>query len=271
MPAAAIPTLHPSLRRGDFSRAPFLVIWEVTRACDLACRHCRASSQSHRDPTELSTAEGKRLLDDVRAEFGPVLVILTGGDPCKRDDLEDLIAHGAGLGLRMALSPSATPLLTRDRIRAIAAAGACRMSLSLDGADAATHDAFRGVEGTFQRTMDALRWVPEAGCEVQINSTIHPGNVHQLRDLARIGTDAGITLWSVFFLVPTGRGKDVDLLTAAWHEQAWSELATWPWIPPPRSTSRPPPASRSTASCPRRRPGAASMATCARACAAPPG
>src|SRR5215472_185005 len=130
----------------DFNQKPYIVIWEVTQACDLACIHCRASAQPNRNPFELSTDEGKRLIDEVAQMEVPVFV-LTGGDPIKRPDLFELIEYATTVGVRVSLTPSATPLLTRDIIRRLKQAGLARLAVSLDGSHAEVHDAFRGMSG----------------------------------------------------------------------------------------------------------------------------
>ena len=152
------------LMHHDASERPFIVIWEVTRACQLACTHCRAEAIRSRNPFELTTDEGRRLLDDL-ASFGAPrpLVVLTGGDPFERPDLRELVAHGTELGLSMALSPSVTDRLTREVLVELYDAGAKAISLSLDGASAKTHDSFRGVEGVFEDTMDAAHLVRDVG------------------------------------------------------------------------------------------------------------
>lgn len=206
-------------------QAPRIVIWELTRACELVCAHCRAAAQPQAHPEELGDDEGRRLLSQIREAFGPVLVVLTGGDPLLRPGLLGLIRHGAGLGLRMALTPSATPRLTRDTLAAVQAAGIVRLALSLDGATAASHDARRGVPGTYARTIAALAAAQELGLQTQINSAIGQANREELDALAAIGAWHGIALWSVFLLVPTGRAGPELLLTAAEHERTYRHLA----------------------------------------------
>jgi radical SAM protein with 4Fe4S-binding SPASM domain len=217
-----ISTMH---QPPDFTHAPVIAIWEATRACDLACRHCRAEAVSARDAGELTTDEGRRLLDAIRADFGPILCVLTGGDPAKRPDLPELVAHGAGLGLTMGLTPSATPLLTRDLLHRLREAGLSRLAISIDGTNAATHDGFRGVDGTFARSIPVLEEARRLGLSTQINSSIGPHNQHQLDGLAQLGALVGISLWSVFLLVPTGRAAHEMLLTAAEHERTYRRLA----------------------------------------------
>ncbi len=204
----------------DAGERPFIVIWEVTRACQLVCTHCRADAIRSRNPFELSTEQGYKLLDDL-ASFGTPrpLVVLTGGDPFERPDLPELVAHGTGLGLSMALSPSVTPRLTREVLALLHEAGAKAVSLSLDGASAATHDAFRGVNGVFDDTMIAARMVRDVGYRLQINTTVTRDTVHELPGILKTVLELGTTLWSVFFLVPTGRGKLLNALTADEEEE----------------------------------------------------
>ncbi|MBK6856512.1 MAG: TIGR04053 family radical SAM/SPASM domain-containing protein [Microthrixaceae bacterium] len=199
----------------DVDDRPFIVIWETTRACALVCAHCRADAVHHRDPMELSTDEGKVLLDDLAALGAPrPIVVLTGGDPFERPDLAELVAHGAAAGLSMALSPSVTPRLTREVLIELRDAGARAISLSLDGASASSHDGFRGVEGVFDATLQAAQWVREVGLRLQINTTVTADTVGELPEVLAsvVAFEAG--LWSVFFLVPTGRGDNLRPLPA---------------------------------------------------------
>jgi AdoMet-dependent heme synthase len=197
----------------DTDQRPFLVIWESTRACQLVCQHCRADSQSEPHPLQLTTVEGKRLLDDI-ASFGTPspMVVISGGDPFERSDLTELIAYGKQQGLSMALAPSVTPKATRARFAAAAAAGAKAVSISLDGASAATHDGFRGIEGVYEATVPVCRDIVELGMRLQINTTVTAGNVDELPDLLRQVIDLDAFLWSVFLLVPTGRGEALQAL-----------------------------------------------------------
>ncbi len=207
----------------SFDEAPFLVIWEVTQACDLACRHCRASASPDRHPEELSTQEGFELLEEIRS-FGDPLMVFTGGDPLKRHDLADLLGRSVELGLRTTVTPSATPLLTGEAVRRIRNSGVARMALSLDGPDADSHDGFRGVAGSFLRTVSALDYAREIGLETQVNTTVTRHNVERLDEIAAIVRDVGSRLWSVFFLVTTGRALQSDDLSAAEYEQVFGFL-----------------------------------------------
>jgi radical SAM protein len=216
-------TMNPQINAIDFNERPFIAIWEVTQACDLACVHCRASAQPDRHPMELSTDEGKHLIDQIAALKVPVFV-LTGGDPIKRPDLFELIGHARSTGVRVSLTPSATPLLTRDIIVRLKEAGLARLAVSMDGARAETHDAFRGMAGSFARTLDAVRWANEIGLPVQINTTFSRRNIAEIDDLVALMEGLRITLWSVFFLVPTGRGQLNDLLNAEEFEQVFAKI-----------------------------------------------
>lgn len=165
----------PTVRtvRHDINTKPFIVIWEVTRACALVCKHCRADAQHHANPRQLSTEDGLKLLDALASYPRPYpLVVLTGGDPCEREDLEQLVEYGTSLGLNVSISPSVTPKLTPERISSLREAGAKAMSMSLDGATAATHDSFRGFPGTFDATLALAPHVVGCGFRLQINSTL---------------------------------------------------------------------------------------------------
>lgn len=187
---------------------PFMVIWEVTQACDLACRHCRASAQPMHHPNALTTAEGKRLLEDVRSFGKPSpIFVFTGGDPFKRADLTELISYAREIGVVPAVSPSATPLLNAENLTAIRQAGAKAISLSLDASTAREHDAFRGVDGSYDWTLKGWKQAEELGLKVQVNSTVTRHNLQDLGRLAGLIAQLGAMTWSVFFLVPTGRAK----------------------------------------------------------------
>lgn len=215
--------MEPTAPTLDYNERPFLVIWEVTQACDLACKHCRASAQPRRHPLELSTGEGKALIDQV-ADLQAPLFVFTGGDPIKRPDLFDLVRHAVGRGIHTALTPSATRLLTRDVIVRLKEMGLARLAVSLDGSRAEIHDAVRGVAGTYERTLDAIRWANEAELAIQVHTTVSRHNAQDLDDLAQWLSDLKIVMWSVFFLVPLGRGKIGDLLTAEEFERIFARL-----------------------------------------------
>jgi radical SAM protein len=195
----------------DFDARPFILFWEVTRACALACRHCRAVAQSRPDRMQLDTAESFALIDQV-AELAPTMFVLTGGDPMLRRDLFELIRYSARHhGLHTSLSPAATPLLLRTDFHALKEAGVQRLSLSLDGATRETHDAFRGLPDTFDRTLEAVQLAREAGIPLQINTTIHKGNLHEFEAFSDLMHELKPAMWSLFLVVPTGRATLDDL------------------------------------------------------------
>jgi AdoMet-dependent heme synthase len=207
----------------DYDQRPFLVIWELTQACDLACKHCRAAAQPARHPWELTTDEGKRLIDQV-AELQVPIFVFTGGDPIKRPDVYELVHYATSRGVRAALTPSATPLLTREVIFRLKEAGLARLAVSLDGSTSAIHDAVRGVEGTYTRTLEVVRWANEAGLPIQVHTTVSRHNAQDLDQLSEMLSAWQIVMWSVFFLVPLGRGKMEDLLTGEEFEQIFAKL-----------------------------------------------
>lgn len=212
--------------RHDINVKPFIVIWEVTRACSLVCKHCRADAQHEPNPLQLTTAQGRALLENLAAYDKPrPLVVLTGGDPFEREDLEELTAYGTSLGLNVSLSPSVTPRLTVERIARLREAGAKAMSMSLDGATAATHDAFRGFPGTFDQTIAMAPEITKLGYRLQINSTLTRGNIHEAPALLKRVMDMGAKMWYVFFLVPTGRGAALNCLDPLEREDALHWLA----------------------------------------------
>ena len=197
-----------------------LVIWEVTQACDLACVHCRASAQPERDPRELSTEQGYRLLDEIRS-FGEPLMVFTGGDPLKRPDIFDLARYAVEIGLRTNVTPSATPLLTGEAIARFKTAGISRMAISLDGPDAPSHDDFRGIPGTFERAMFALRSARDIGLDTQLQTTVTRRNMSRLPEMAEIASEVRTRMWSLFFLIVTGRALEGDDLQAPEYEQVF--------------------------------------------------
>lgn len=212
--------------RHDINEKPFIVIWEVTRACALVCKHCRADAQHEPNPNQLTLEEGKKLLANLASYDKPKpLVVLTGGDPFERDDLEELTRYGTELGLNISLSPSVTPKLTPERINRLREAGGKAMSMSLDGATPATHDAFRGFSGTFEKTVAMAPVINEAGYRLQINSTLTKKNIHEAPALLKTVMEMGAKMWYVFFLVPTGRGADLDALSPHEREDVLHWLA----------------------------------------------
>jgi radical SAM protein len=217
--------MHNIPARGglNFDETPFLAIWECTQSCDLACKHCRAAAQPIAHPDELSTAEGKKLIDQIAAMHVPIF-IFTGGDPLKRKDVFELIRYASGQGVKVALTPSATPLLTREAIFKLKEAGLVRLGISLDGSTPEIHDAFRGLSGAWARTIQAIEWANEAGIPIQVHTTISRHNAHDLDNLCALFEKLAIVMWNVFFLVPVGRGQLADLLSGEEFEQVFGKI-----------------------------------------------
>lgn len=207
----------------DFSQAPLLVIWETTRSCALACAHCRADADLTRHPGELTTGEGYHLVDQV-AGMGTPILILSGGDPLMREDLERLVRHGKSRGLRVGTIPAATPRLTRERLDSLREAGLDQVAFSLDGATAASHDRFRRAPGAFARVLQAAGWARELGLPLQVNSCFGAWNWAEFDALAELVGRLGVAFWEVFFLVPVGRGAQLGGLTPERFEQAFEKL-----------------------------------------------
>jgi radical SAM protein len=207
-----------------FRQAPRNVYWEMTIACDLDCVHCRASAIPHRDPQELTTEEGQALMRDVK-DMGS-MIILTGGDPMKRPDLFDLIAYAREIGLPLSITPSTTPSLTREVVEKFSQLGVAAMGTSLDGPTAEVHDNFRRVEGTFANSLNALEWARELRIPVQINTTVTTHTLPHLPEMFKLLSEKyapPVRRWSLFLLVPVGRGQELGIPTAEQVE----ELCAW--------------------------------------------
>jgi len=200
-----------AIKRGPgrmvYSEKPFLVYWELTRACDLACRHCRAEAMERRDPRELSTSEAKELLEKLRGfgGRGPHLV-LTGGDPLKRPDFFDLLEYGQRLGLHVSVAPSGTQALSQEVLRRFKACGVESIGLSLDGSTAERHDGFRGVHGCFTRTIEAAHFAHAEGLALQVNTLITAETEADIPDIYQLVSRLNLMRWSLFYLVGVGRG-----------------------------------------------------------------
>jgi radical SAM protein len=214
--------VNPTMR---FDERPMLVYWEMTQACDLACKHCRAEAMPAHHPLELSTSEGKKMLREVR-EFGDPAphVVMTGGDALKRQDLMELVQYSIGLGLPTSVAPSATNYLTPEMLDRLKAAGVESISLSIDGSDAVKHDGFRGVPGCFDATIRMARYAKQIGMPVQINTLVTADTLTDLPKTIELLTDLGIMRWSLFFLISVGRGKDLQPLSAVEAERLFHWL-----------------------------------------------
>lgn len=184
-----------------------MIAWEVTRACNLDCVHCRAAAINEPPPGEWTTDEAKRFLDQVRSFANPV-IILTGGDPMMRSDIWEIAAHGKEIGLRMVMSPNGT-LITPESAEKMKEVGIMRVSISLDGSSPEVHDAFRRVKGAFEGALRGINYLKEAGIGFQINTTVTKHNINDLENMLKLVQDIGAEAWHVFLLVPTGRAENM--------------------------------------------------------------
>lgn len=203
----------------DFDLRPILIFWEVTRACPLKCRHCRADAILEALPGELTTEQGLEFVDSLRG-FGrpyPVL-IFTGGDPLMRDDLYVLVKQVIKYGFRVGLAPSVSDKLTDGFVSNLRDAGIKYVSISLDGASSGTHDYIRGIEGHFRNTIEKLVLFKRFGFVTQVNTVVTRGNVHELPYLVKLLDKLGIRIWEVFFLIQVGRGTGVEDLSPDEYE-----------------------------------------------------
>ncbi|HJV30553.1 MAG TPA: TIGR04053 family radical SAM/SPASM domain-containing protein [Bacillales bacterium] len=207
----------------DFNKDPFIVIWELTRACQLKCLHCRAEAQYRRDHRELTLEEGKNLIDQIHDMNNPMLVF-TGGDPLLREDVFDIAKYAIDKGVRVSMTPSATPNVTKEAMEKAKDVGLARWAFSLDGPTAKVHDHFRGTEGSFDLTIERIKYLHELGLPLQINTVISRYNYEYLDEMAKLVEDLNCVLWSVFFLVPTGRGQETDMISPVEHEKVFRWL-----------------------------------------------
>jgi radical SAM protein len=219
--------MHPPDARAaapfDFEQAPLLAIWETTRSCALACAHCRADADLTIDPLELVTEEGLALIDEV-ADMGTPILVLSGGDPLVRGDLEILVRRAKSRGLRVGTIPAATPRLTRERLVSLKAAGLDQVAFSLDGDSAVSHDFFRRAPGAYERVMAGVRWASELGLAVQINTCLGAWNFAEFESIVSLVSALPIAFWEVFFLIPVGRGASLGGLTPAQFERVFERL-----------------------------------------------
>lgn len=217
----------------DFSRNPMLVYWEMTQACGLACKHCRAEAMPQAHPLELKTPESMAFLNQL-VDFGDPLphLILTGGDPLSRSDLFPLIDYACGLGLEVSITPSATPLLTNDAITNLKEHGIQSLGLSLDGSTAEKHDAIRAVPGTFERTMEAARHAGRLNLPIQVNTLVADENAADLPAIYHLLKNSfPVMRWSLFFLISVGRGKALNEVSP----QVGEEIMRWVFDLVPRA------------------------------------
>ncbi len=198
-----------------FASRPILVFWETTRACPLSCVHCRANAIENPLPGELTTEEGKSLINQVAAFGKPMpLIIFTGGDPLKRKDIYELLEYAKSMGIGVALSPAVSDLLTLDVLNRLKRIGISSISVSLDGVSSKTHDGIRMVDGTYDRTIETIRNATDIGLPVQVNTAVMKRNMDEIPGIFELLFGLNVKTWEVFFLIKTGRGMEVMDISA---------------------------------------------------------
>ena len=200
-----------------------VVVWTSTKRCNLHCAHCYTDSRDEEYPNELTTEEARRVTDEL-AELAPPVLVITGGDPMMRPDLFEIVEYAVGRGLSVSVSPTTTALTTKQRLARLQDLGISMIHISLDGATAETHDRFRGFAGTFDRAQQTLAYLGELGIPTQVGTTVTRANVAELPQIAELMAEAGVQIWNLFFLVPTGRGREADMVDVETAE------ATWEWM-----------------------------------------
>jgi radical SAM protein with 4Fe4S-binding SPASM domain len=196
---------------------PRLIAWEITGACNLRCKHCRGSSTEIPDPDELTTDEAFHLIDEI-VDFASPILILSGGEPLMRDDVYEIARYGVDKGLRVVLATNGT-IVTRDVAERLKKAGISRISVSIDGADSVTHDAFRGMPGAFDGAMRGISEIRKAGISLQINTTVSKENIDEIPKILDLSTELCADALHIFLLVPTGRGREEDEIPPAEYER----------------------------------------------------
>ncbi|CEG27003.1 radical SAM protein [Bacillus sp. B-jedd] len=212
--------LGPSI---DYDENPFIVIWEVTRACQLKCVHCRADAQLQKDPRELTHEEGINLLDQIY-DMGNPMLVFTGGDCMMREDLMELADYAVKKGMRVSMVPSATDNVTLEKMRQAKEVGLSRWGFSLDGPTPEIHDHFRGTPGSFDLTLEKIKYLNELEMPLQINTVISRYNYDALEEMAKLVGELKAVMWYIFLLVPTGRGQEDKCITPAEHEKVFRWL-----------------------------------------------
>ncbi len=204
----------------DQNCRPRLIFWELTTGCNLRCAHCRASATELMSPTDLSYPECCEIVDQI-AEYAPLILVLSGGEPLWRPDVFDIAKRAAGKGMRVALATNGT-LVDGAMAERIKEAGIVRVAISLDGADRATHDAFRGQSGAFDAAVAGLKHLKALGVSTQINTSVAQHNVAQLPDILKLAQSLGVAAFHIFLLVPVGCGLSIsedEMIHGAEYEQ----------------------------------------------------
>ncbi len=215
--------VHPHGKVIDYNINPFIIIWEVTRACQLKCVHCRADAQLTKEPNELTHEEGIKLIDEIYEMDNPMLVF-TGGDCMMREDLFELADYAVKKGMRVSMTPSATPNVTKEKMQRAKEVGLSRWGFSLDAPRAEIHDQFRGTPGSFALTLEKVKYLNELDMPLQINTVISRYNYEHLEEMAELVAEMKVVMWYIFLLVPTGRGQLDACISPTEHEKVFRWL-----------------------------------------------
>lgn len=207
----------------DFNENPYIVIWEVTRACQLKCLHCRADAQNKPDSMELTPEEGKKLINQIY-DMGNPMLVFTGGDCMLREDLFDLADYAIKKGMRVSMTPSATDNVTKEKMQRAKEVGLSRWAFSLDGPTPKIHDHFRGTPGSFDLTIEKVKYLNDLNMPLQLNTVISRYNYDHLEQMAELMKELRVVMWYIFLLVPTGRGQLDACLTPTEHEKVFRWL-----------------------------------------------
>ncbi len=214
---------------GDFTQKPLIIFWETTKACDLSCKHCRASAIGDPMQGELDHDESLEFVRSVAAFGKPYpRLVLTGGDPLRKAYLFDIIREARDSGISISITPAVTERLTYTMVDELKEAGVRSFALSLDGSDPSMHDGLRGIPGTFDRTLRIMDYMLENDLSVQVNTTVMRSNVHDLSRVLQLLWKRRIMTWAPFFLIRTGRGNELEDLSPREYEDVnlWLNFAS---------------------------------------------
>lgn len=202
---------------GTFRRfVPRIISWNTTFKCNLRCRHCYMDAQERESRDELTTQEGKILIDLI-AEVSRPLLVLSGGEPLLRDDVFELARYGTDKGLRMAMGTNGT-LIDDKTAKKLLSVGIKKVAISIDSSTPAIHDEFRGVEGAWEQAIEGIRACIRNGVGVQFNTTVTQQNHNDIDATLSMANRLGVRDFHLFFLVPTGRGKNVEDISPPMYE-----------------------------------------------------
>ncbi|MFQ5776566.1 MAG: radical SAM protein [Terriglobia bacterium] len=222
-PAIQSPGVSPQGLGSPLEFVPYVISWNLTQRCNLRCQHCYIDASTAM-PGELSTGEALRIVGEIARVCRETILILSGGEPLLRRDLDTLVASAVERGMLVVLGTNGT-MLTLERARALAERGLSGVGISLDSLISSRHDDFRGVKGAWQNAVQGIRAAGEAGLDVQVQMTLTRDNLSELPQVVRFSRQAGVRVLTVFFLVCTGRGQDLVDLRPEEYERALRWLA----------------------------------------------